>query len=267
VHAGGRRRGKGQRLLYWFRTPPGVRVGRSPIDEDAIRLLEQHNPDVEFDWTRILKDPPPAEPPRREARPPRDGRDRRRDDRPRPRPSEPVPAASAPSIPVPEFVESPDEMDAEEAGIAGVNESSVREEAPPPLSYVEEAAAQLESIEPEAAGEAEEPGGDPGDEDVRPFAAPPLASADEGSASYQRLGAEGLGRLRARYAEVMARITEQSVDDEAKEQLKARAERLNPDGWVTADEVAAALEQYEVVFEELRALVGRDPRRHRRRRR
>ena len=266
MHAGGRRRGKGQRLLYWFRTPPGVRVGRSPIDEDAIRLLEQHNPDVEFDWTRILKDPPPAEPPRREARPPRDGRDRRRDDRPRPRPSEPVPAASAPSIPVPEFVESPDEIDVEDAGIPGVFESSVREEAPPPLSYVEEAAAQLESIEPEAAGEAEEPGGDPGDEDVRPFAAPPL-SADEGSASYQRLGAEGLGRLRARYAEVMARITEQSVDDEAKEQLKARAERLNPDGWVTADEVAAALEQYEVVFEELRALVGRDPRRHRRRRR
>ena len=267
MHAGGRRRGKGQRLLYWFRTPPGVRVGRSPIDEDAIRLLEQHNPDVEFDWTRILKDPPPAEPPRREARPPRDGRDRRREDRPRPRPSEPVPAASAPPVPVPEFVESPDEIDVEDAGIPGVFESSVREEAPPPLSYVEEAAAQLESIEPEAAGEAEEPGGDPGDEDVRPFAAPPLASADEGSASYQRLGAEGLGRLRARYAEVMARITEQSVDDEAKEQLKARAERLNPDGWVTADEVAAALEQYEVVFEELRALVGRDPRRHRRRRR
>src|SRR6185436_16982490 len=141
----------------------------SPIDEDAIRLLEQHNPDVEFDWMRILKDPQPAEPPRREARPPRDGRDRRREDRPRP----------TPPVPVPEFVESPDEIDVEDAGIPGVGESSVREEAPPALSYVEEAAAQLESIEPEAAGEAEEPGGDPGDEDVRPFAAPPLASADE----------------------------------------------------------------------------------------
>src|SRR5580765_3424990 len=58
MHVGGRRRGKGPRLLYWFRTPPGVRVGRAPIDEAAIRLLEQHNPDVQFDWTRILKDPP-----------------------------------------------------------------------------------------------------------------------------------------------------------------------------------------------------------------
>jgi hypothetical protein len=225
---------------------------------------------VEFDWTRILKDPAPAEPPpRREVRPPRDGRDgrdRRREERPRPRPSEAVPAASAPAIPVPEFVESPDEMDAEEAGIPGGDESPVREEAAPPLSYAEEAAAQLESIEPEAAAEAEEPGGNDHD-DAREFAPPPMSPGDEGSASYQRLGAEGLGRLRARYAEVLARIAEQPVDDEAKEQLKGRAERLNPDGWVTADEVAAALEQYEAVFEELRALVGRDPRRRRRRRR
>ena len=45
------------RILYWFRTPPGVRVGRSALDEDAIRMLEEHNPDVHFDWTRMLKQP------------------------------------------------------------------------------------------------------------------------------------------------------------------------------------------------------------------
>ena len=51
-----RRRGKSRsRILYWFRTPPGVRVGRAALDEDAIRLIEQHNPDIEFDWPRILK--------------------------------------------------------------------------------------------------------------------------------------------------------------------------------------------------------------------
>ena len=32
-----------------------MRVGRSALDESAIRLIEEHNPDVEFDWTRILK--------------------------------------------------------------------------------------------------------------------------------------------------------------------------------------------------------------------
>ena len=86
---------------------------------------------------------------------------------------------------------------------------------------------------------------------------------DVGSASYQRLGGEGLVRLRARYAEVMARIAERPLEEEAREELKLRAERLNPDAWVTADEVSAALEQYETVFEGLRGVVGRHPRRRR----
>src|SRR4029079_1147305 len=54
VEAGGRRRG-GHLLLYFFRTPPSVRVGREAIDPEAMRLLEQHNPDVTFDWGRLLK--------------------------------------------------------------------------------------------------------------------------------------------------------------------------------------------------------------------
>lgn len=43
------------RLLYWFRTPPHLKVGRTPFDDDAIRLLEDQHPDVEFDWTRLLE--------------------------------------------------------------------------------------------------------------------------------------------------------------------------------------------------------------------
>lgn len=90
---------------------------------------------------------------------------------------------------------------------------------------------------------------------------------DPGTASYQRLGAEGLVRLRARYAEVLARIAEQPMEEPAREELKVRADRLNPDAWVTNDEVTAALEQYETVFEGLRGVVGRHPRgRHRGRR-
>ncbi|MGH9147166.1 MAG: hypothetical protein ACRD1Q_10685, partial [Vicinamibacterales bacterium] len=63
VHSG-RRRGKArQRILYWFRTPPNVRVGRAALDEDAIRLIEENNPDIEFDWSKILEAQPPAAPP------------------------------------------------------------------------------------------------------------------------------------------------------------------------------------------------------------
>jgi hypothetical protein len=64
----------------------------------------------------------------------------------------------------------------------------------------------------------------------------------------------------------MARISERQLEEGAREELRAKAERLNPDGWVTDDDVTAALEQYETVFEELRAVVGRPPRRRRRRR-
>ena len=41
VHAGRRNGRSRQRILYWFRTPPGVKVGRPALDEDAIRWIEE----------------------------------------------------------------------------------------------------------------------------------------------------------------------------------------------------------------------------------
>lgn len=286
-------RGRGKRLLYWFRTPPGVRVGRAPIDETAIRLLEQHNPDVQFDWTRILKAPPGAEPPRRDAR---DGRDRdqrgRREPRATPRPrtnGAPPPAQPVSRTPPPPF-------QAQRSEPVGLTEEQIRaaevahqhaERAAEPAQQGHdtkrgEAAAPWRAPEPSAAAE---PGGsleqdhagiaEPTQAGLRPppqreFEAPrvfEVGPEDVGSASYLRLGAEGLVRLRARYAEVMARIAEPPLEEAAREELKLRAERLNPDAWVTADEVTAALEQYETVFEALRVVVGRHPRQRRRTRR
>ena len=55
------RRGKTRpRVLYWFRTPPNIRVGREPFDDDARRSLQAQNPGVTFDWRRILDTPVPA---------------------------------------------------------------------------------------------------------------------------------------------------------------------------------------------------------------
>jgi hypothetical protein len=54
------RRGKTRaRILYWFRTPPGVRVGRLPFDADVQRAIEAQNPGVTFDWKRLLATPIP----------------------------------------------------------------------------------------------------------------------------------------------------------------------------------------------------------------
>ncbi len=53
------------RLLYWFRTPPDIEIGRPALDADAIRDIERANPDLSFDWDEILKAKPlPAAPDR-----------------------------------------------------------------------------------------------------------------------------------------------------------------------------------------------------------
>jgi hypothetical protein len=51
------------RVLYWFRTPPNVKIGRSPFDPEVQRALETQNPEVSFDWERIVQTPipPPQE--------------------------------------------------------------------------------------------------------------------------------------------------------------------------------------------------------------
>src|SRR5882672_9624385 len=55
------RRGKVRtRILYWFRTPPNVKVGREPFDEALRRALEAQNPDVSFDWQKIIETPIPS---------------------------------------------------------------------------------------------------------------------------------------------------------------------------------------------------------------
>ena len=65
VQPSGRRGKSRSRILYWFRTPPNVRVGREPFDDTIRRTLEAQNPDVTFDWQKLLDTPiPPAEPER-----------------------------------------------------------------------------------------------------------------------------------------------------------------------------------------------------------
>ena len=49
-------------VLYWFRSPPNVRVGRLAIDDDTIRRIEELYPDLAFDWPTLLSQrPPPLE--------------------------------------------------------------------------------------------------------------------------------------------------------------------------------------------------------------
>ena len=263
------------------RTPLRVPHGTgAPIDEEAIRLLEHHNPDIEFDWTRILKDPPPEPAVRRE----RDSRERdrrdRRDSRPmaRPRPPDDAAPAAPVSIPAPfrdpqEAAEAAERRAAAHAAVVLDGDEGPAAETSTGADTVLASSGEslaVEHREPLAADHAEyeEYAAASASVGERHELDAPAGPADprEASAVALRLGAEGLVRLRARYAEVMARIGEKPMEEPEREELKLRAERLNPDGWVTADEVGAALEQYEAVFESVRAVVGRYPGQRRRRR-
>lgn len=48
------------RILYWYRTPPNVKVGRDPFDDEVRRAIEKQYPDLQFDWPKLLAAPKPA---------------------------------------------------------------------------------------------------------------------------------------------------------------------------------------------------------------
>jgi hypothetical protein len=60
VHSVNRRGKSVSRVLYWYRTPPDVKVGREPFDEAMRRAIETQNPDITFDWRQILETPIPS---------------------------------------------------------------------------------------------------------------------------------------------------------------------------------------------------------------
>jgi hypothetical protein len=260
VHSGRRGGRSRQRILYWFRTPPGVKVGRPALDEDAIRWIEEHNPDIEFDWPKILEAQPPPAPPVDDSRIRRARRDR---DRPRP-----VRGTRPPPPPAPER-QSP-KQDFSEADLP--EPEAVELELEPELESELEPEPELElELEPEPELEPElEP-----EPDLDPLAAQAFEQLTHPEAEEkidpaampieQRVGREQLTRLRARYAELMTRIAERGGDVERVEALRAQAESLNPDTWVTEEEIRQGIESFEPKIRDLRAALGLRRRRRSRR--
>jgi hypothetical protein len=41
------------RILYVFRSPGGVRVGRNVLEPDVLRQIEAEHPDIQFDWSAV----------------------------------------------------------------------------------------------------------------------------------------------------------------------------------------------------------------------
>ena len=104
------------KILYVFRTPGGVRVGRDPLEPDVLRQIEAQYPDIVFNWALVRESQQLIE----TAAEPRRRRPRREEETPVaasppsvPAPASPAPASSAaPSRPaIPSVIEgaTPDE--------------------------------------------------------------------------------------------------------------------------------------------------------------
>jgi len=253
-------------LLYWFRTPPHVKMGRAALDEETVRVLEDTHPAVDFDWPRILATrPQPSEPPPDPMRPPRarkrgDTRGEERGGGPR------LPRQTPPVRHVPSPMPSASRL-ADEPGEAVVTETVPVGE---PVEVTGPEANIFEVVETQAAVRKftrifDAPAPSISSSEPEPPAESPVevGRLSELSASERALGSEQLERLRGRYAAFMARISRRITDPALVERLRGIAERANPDGWVTDDEVKAGVAGLNAVYTELVSHVGRRRRRRR----
>jgi hypothetical protein len=216
--------GERARVLYWYRTAPDIRVGRAALDPLAIREIESAHPEILFDWSEILEMGATAQPEVESPRPPRKRtpprpRDESRERRP-PHPPEPRPA---PPLDAP-------------LAIAPEGESDL-------LPETEQSLVEPTEAEAAVAGELEHVFVHDADS---PPAAPTAALLDE-------LVGRGIAtRLRGRYAELSARLDAHPADETAKEIWRVRLEDVNPDTWVTAEEVMAGMARADALYDALR---------------
>lgn len=222
--------GRGQpRVLYWFRGPVSAKVGRAALDEEAIRLLEEHYPRISFEWTEILESRAGAETETRDPRdvdtPERRGPSRARRgaaERERRPAREPDGSAAGPAEP-----ETPADI---EKSPRGLQRDRRRRR--------------------QGRGEPSRPAGrrDVLDAETPAARAAEAVGSPRTTAAEETFSPEDLTRLRARHAALLARIDRDAADEPAAEDLREAAEGLNPDTWVTPEDVSAALERYEATY-------------------
>lgn len=221
------------RVLYWFRTPPDVKVGRLALDPGVIRAIEENNPKLKFDWGKILKvKPPPASEHGTDGRKKSGGR-RRTDGT----------ARTAQSFPPGGGVSSGEQRSEPEVPLSGeLSKDPLASD--PGLDSVSQEKVPLGQLDR---------GGESAVPEERGNVHVALSLTDE----------EGLARLRARHSEIQARINERIRDQAQLEALRAQAGLIDPDAWRTVDEARERLASLDVTVEAIRRVLGRRRRRRR----
>jgi hypothetical protein len=229
------RPGDRPRLLYWYRTAPGVMLGRAALDEDAIRTIEEQHPDIDFDWPAIIALSEVMTP---------------EDEAPAPRPQQQQPRR-----------EKKGRNRDREHG-----RDQVREE----YKVIADASGNLVSaLDPEAASarsafvppDTEPPRRDDDAADVPDGDVGEPAPPVEQRGLVDELAGREIGaRLRARYAEIVARIDSLDLDGAAREAWLTRAEAIDPDAWESPEAVLQGVSNADALFDKLKSELGHSSR-------
>ena len=225
------RPGDRPRILYWYRTAPGIVLGRAPLDEDAIRTIEDQHPGIEFDWPAILALSEVMTP---------------EEEAPAPKPKAPAPS----SAPGGKKNRRPRRDDRSyDPRATGDNADSTADGESAWMPRQSEPAELQEPLQPQPL-EALEP--------LEPLE--PRDSLEPGhrkSLLVDELAGREIGaRLRQRHAEIVARIENLDVDGAAKDALFRRAEAIDPELWLTPESVLEGVRNADALFEKLKADVG-----------
>jgi hypothetical protein len=242
--------------LYWYRTAPGILLGRAPLDEDAIRTIEEQHPDIDFDWPAILalsevmtpEEEAPAPRRERKVKP-----QRQRERRPDPRVTDAERVEPGELEEADELVEAAEPVEPDEpveSAFAGDDSGELRRDEPD------------EPAEPDDPDDPDEPAQHAFPDEAQPDAEEPVAPRPHTYGLLEELvGREIAMRLRARYSEISARVHEQYADVSVRDAWMNRAAPLNPDLWLTPEAVLEGVRRADGLFDRLRTeLLGHSSR-------
>jgi hypothetical protein len=199
-------------------------LGRAALDEDAIRTIEEQHPDIDFDWPAIIALSEVMTP---------------EDEAPAPRPQQ---------------------QQQQRKDKKGRNRDHSREQVREEYKVIAEPGAS--PPESESAFAPQEPEALRRDDrdDASPVAVEP-AEPPSASALVDELAGREIGaRLRARYAEIVARIDTLDLDGAAREAWLTRAEAIDPDAWESPEAVLHGVSNADAVFETLKTELGHSSR-------
>ena len=232
LHSGKARDKSHPQMLYLFRTPPNIQIGRHPLDAEAIRAVEEQNPTVTFDWRKML------------------------------RVKGSLSSESGRQLAHGVRKRSKSQSGANEAVRRQKPEvrSSEVEDLKAPTGLTDEIALDRQdaAVDPQLL-EAEAHLTDESSDEGRDEALEVPGEGDSQHPVVALMGYNTLSRLRARYAETQARINEKAGSQRDFGSIRKQAEQLNPDRWETIEVAVTGIEQFETNAEAVRAKLGRRP--------